>query len=102
MLGHRVKLGKINPAAERVVAIEGETAALLIEQAPAQRPLQQRDPLLRHQQRNFGCPQPLRRPARLDLPDPLDHKLIIGPMRAAVERQADPNRRRIIGRDVLP
>lgn len=97
MVGHCVKIGKIDPTAERVIAIEDEPAALLIKQAAAERALEQIEPLPHNQQRHFRRAQPLGRPVGFNLANPLDHQFIIGPMRAAMKRQADPQCRRVIG-----
>jgi len=73
-------------------------AALPIEQSAAECALQQAEPFKRLYQRDLrrlavgGCP------SGLNLADPLDHHRVAIAVRAAVQRQPDPDRRIVVRR----
>lgn len=70
---------------------------MLVEQAPAQRALEQFEPLVSLDQRRFGGAWPDRRPACLDLAKALGDHLIVLTVRAPVQRQADPHCGIVVG-----
>jgi hypothetical protein len=92
--GHRVKFGEVAAVTEGVGAIEAQSATLG-EEAPAQRLLQQCETHQGLFERVFGPMRPTLGPAAFDLPDPFEHHGVVGPVRAAMQRQADPRGRRI-------
>ena len=94
---HRIELGEIHSAAERIVAIEHERPALG-EQPPPERTLEQAKAHQRLVERHFGCPRAQRRPVRLDLPDALADHLVIGAVRPAMQRQAHAHGGAVAGR----
>lgn len=71
----------------------------MIKQLAAQALLQLAQALQRLHQRHFGGDGAAGGPSRLDLPHPFDHHGVVIAVRAAVQRQADPDCRAVISRE---